>query len=131
MNGAVEVAQDERAQVDGLDQAGDVVDARHVAHADLVFENQEEPADDVAHERLRAEAERNTGDARARQERHDVEPELAQDHQQRHREHERCDDVLDELAERARPFRTLQNVEPRSLADLVLGTAARPRRQCA
>ena len=46
--------------------------AADVADADLVLEDQEEPADDVADQRLRAEADRQAGDAGAGQHRRDV-----------------------------------------------------------
>ena len=79
--GAVDIAQHDRAQVDLLDVAGHAVDAREVADADLIFENEEEPRDHVADEILRAEADRQPRNPGAGQDRHDVDAELAQQHQ--------------------------------------------------
>ena len=62
---AFDVAQHDRPQIDLLDAPGHAVDARAVADAHLVFEDQEEARDDVAHEVLRAEADGQAGDAGA------------------------------------------------------------------
>ena len=74
---AFAVAQHDRAQVDRLDQAADPVDRGDVADAHLVLEDQEEAADDVAHQRLGAEADREADDAGAGQHRRDVQAERA------------------------------------------------------
>ena len=50
--------------------------AADIADADLILEDQEESADHVAHERLRAEAHREPDDAGAGEERRDVDVEL-------------------------------------------------------
>ena len=60
------VAQHDRPQVDLFDQPADAVDRRGVADAHLILEDHEEAADDVAHQRLRAKADRQAGDAGAR-----------------------------------------------------------------
>ena len=75
VNRALDVAQDDRPEVDRLDDAVGAVDRRGIADADLILENQEEPADDVAHERLRAESNCQPGDPGAGQHRRDVQPE--------------------------------------------------------
>ena len=75
------VAQHDRAQVDFLDEPALAIDDRDVADAALVLEDQEEAGDDVAHDRLRAETDRQPRDAGARQRRRDVDAQLAQDHQ--------------------------------------------------
>ena len=54
-----------------------------VSDADLILEDHEEAADDVAHQGLRAEADGQPGDAGAGQHRRDVDPKLLQDHQGR------------------------------------------------
>jgi len=41
LHGALRVAQDDRAEVDLLDAAADAVDAREIADAHLIFEDQE------------------------------------------------------------------------------------------
>ena len=61
------------------------VDAREIADAHLILEDEEEARDDVAHEILRAEADRQAGDAGAGQDRHHVDRQLAQQHQHRRR----------------------------------------------
>ena len=48
VDGAFLVAQDRRPQVDRLDQAAGAVDRDDVADADLVLEDEEEAADQVA-----------------------------------------------------------------------------------
>ena len=63
------VAQHDRPQVHLLDQPALAVDDRDVADAHLVLEDQEEAGDDVAHQRLRAEADRQADDAGAGQRR--------------------------------------------------------------
>ena len=60
-----------------------------VADADLVLEDQEEAADQIPDQGLRAEAERDADDPGAGQRRRDVDAELAQDHQRRDGDHER------------------------------------------
>ena len=67
VDGAFLVPQHDRAQVDGLDQAALAVDDRDVADAHLILENQKEPGNHVAHERLRAEADRQAENAGAGQ----------------------------------------------------------------
>ena len=52
-----------------------------IAH--LILEDQEEPRDHVAHQVLRAEADGQPGDAGAGEDRHDVDRQLAQQHQDR------------------------------------------------
>ena len=68
----VAVAQDDGAQVDLLDDPGDAVDPRQIADPHLILEDQEEAGDDVAHQVLRAEADRQPGNAGAGQDRQDV-----------------------------------------------------------
>ena len=53
----------------------DAVDRRDVADAHLILQNQEEAADHVAHQRLRAEADREAENAGTGQERGDVQSE--------------------------------------------------------
>ena len=60
------IAQDDRPEVDLLDGAADAVDLGGIADADLVLGDQEQARDDVFHERLRAEADGQADDARAR-----------------------------------------------------------------
>ena len=78
MHRAFLVAQHDRPQVDLFDQPALAVDDGDVADAHLILEDQEEAGDDVAHQRLRAEADRQADDAGAGQRRGDVDVELAQ-----------------------------------------------------
>ena len=64
-NRAFAVTHLDGAQLDLFDDAGDAVDPREIADAHLIFEDQKEPGDDVAHQILRAESDRQAGNARA------------------------------------------------------------------
>ena len=124
MHGALDVAQDDRPQVDRLDDPFGPIDRRRVSDPHLVLENQEEPADDVAHERLGAEADRETGDPGAGQDAGVMSrPNSRQHHQQRDTDHQHGDRVLNHGAERARAFRPLDRVQVGPDAHLVLETA--------
>ena len=52
----VDVAQPRRAQAHALDGAGRDAGVDHVADAVLVLDEHEQPGEEVAHQRLRAEA---------------------------------------------------------------------------
>ena len=99
---AFAVADDDRAEVDLLDRAGDVVDPRQIADPHLILENQKETGDDVAHEILRAEADRQARDAGAGQDRQDVERQLAQQHQDGDEADRRRDQARQDAAQRRR-----------------------------
>ena len=114
------VTQNDGPEVDRLDQPAGAVDRRDVADAHLILENQEEAADDVAHQRLRAEADRQAGNPGAGQHRRDVDAELVEDHQHGDTVIASRRDVADERPERPRAFGALERVEARALADLVL-----------
>ena len=81
LNRALLVPHHDGAQVDLFHRAADAVDARDVADADLILENQEESRDHVAHQILRAEADRQAGDPGAGENRQDVDRQLAQQHE--------------------------------------------------
>src|SRR5690606_24498389 len=100
VDGAVEAAQDGRAQIDLLDESTRSVDDDHVAHAQLVLHEHEESADDVAHEVLRAEAHGQADDARAGQNRRHVEADFAQDHDERDRPDGHADGAADDAGNR-------------------------------
>ncbi len=74
-----------------------------VADADLIFEDEEEAGDDVADQRLRAEADGQADDAGAGEHRGDVHVQLAQDHQGRDADGDHRQRILHELAEGAAP----------------------------
>ena len=63
MDDAIVVADDRAAEGDALDGAGDVGDFDDVAGTVLVFGEEEDAVDGVADEGLRAEREREAGDA--------------------------------------------------------------------
>ena len=74
-DGAVDRAQPRRAQGDRLDRArGLVVEVDDVADAELVLDQDEDAGQEVAHQRLRAEAERDAEDAGAGQQRPELMP---------------------------------------------------------
>ena len=79
----------------------DAVDSRDVADAHLILEDEEEAGDDVAHQVLRAEADRQAGDAGAGQNRQHVDRQLAQQHQDRDEPHGDRDQPRQDAAERA------------------------------
>ena len=114
------VAQHDRSQVDLLDAPGDAVDPREIADPDLILENQKEPRDDVAHQVLRAESDREPGDSRPRQDGQNVDRQLAQQHQHGDEHHTDRHDARQNPAERrcpALPFEVALDVMP---PDLVL-----------
>jgi hypothetical protein len=78
---ALFVPEHRRPQVDLFDESAGAVDRHHVADTHLVLEDQEEPANQILDQALRAEAERDADDAGAGQSRRDVDLELVQDHQ--------------------------------------------------
>jgi hypothetical protein len=79
------IPDDRCAQVDLFHQPALAVDDRHIADAYLIFRQQKEPSEEVAHEILRAESDRDARDAGAGQQRTDVKADLAQRHHDRHR----------------------------------------------
>ena len=77
-----------------------------------------EPRDDVAHEVLGAEADREAGDAGAGQDRHDVDRQLAQQHQDRDEPDRTVTRLRQDAAQRARAALPLEiglPVAPRQL----------------
>ena len=78
VHGAFLVAQHDGPEVDGLDEPALSVDDGDVADAHLILEDQEEAGDDVAHERLRAEADGQPDDAGAGERRGGVHAQLAE-----------------------------------------------------
>ena len=128
MNRAFGVAQHDRPEVDGFDQPADAVDRRDVADPHLVFENQEETADHVAHQRLRAEADRQAENAGAGQERRDVQAEGVQHHQQRHAAERDGHDLVDDGSQRSGALGALERIERRAAIQLVLEARDQQRR---
>ena len=114
------IAKLDRAQVDLLDQAARAIDRGDVADAHLILEDQEEPADDVAHHRLGAEADRQSGDARSGQHRCDVDPQLVKNHQHCDRDDGDGRDLAEKGAQRAGALRPLERVETGAGGQLVL-----------
>ena len=128
VHGALLVAQHDRAQVHLLDQPALAVDDRHVADAHLVLEDQEEPGDDVAHERLRAEADApaptmpapvSTGVMSTSSSRSTISPAMTDD--------DDGERLLQQAAERLRALGALDDVEPGAAAHLALEAARRRR----
>ena len=127
VNGAFLVAQHDRPEVDLLDQAADAVDRRDVADADLILEDHEEAADDVAHERLCAEADGEPGDAGAGQDGRDVDVEFVEDHHQGDAADADRARPVDERSQSPRAFCTLERVDARPQADLVFESSNEQR----
>ena len=78
VNGAFLVPEDGRPEVDGLDEPTLPVDDGDVADAHLILEDQEKTGDDVAHQRLRAEADGEPDDAGAGERRGGIHAQLAE-----------------------------------------------------
>ena len=79
------VAERGDAQTDRLDGADRLADVDHVTDPVLVLEQHEEPGDEVLDQVLRAEADRQSGDAGAGQQRAEVDAELAEHEHERDR----------------------------------------------
>ena len=58
LHGPIAVAKHDGAQLDLLHRAGDAIDPCGVSHAHLIFEDEEKPRDDVSHQILAAEPDR-------------------------------------------------------------------------
>ena len=84
MHGAVQPAQHNGAQANLFHKAAGAVDDGYVAHAHLVFQDDEETGDEVAHQVLRSEADRQAADAHAGEDGHDVKAELPNRNQDCH-----------------------------------------------
>ena len=87
----------------------------HVADAELVFHDHEEPGKEVAHDALRAEAQGHTEHARARDHRRDVDAQLAHDHEHRDHEDEDGDDAAHHVSD---GLDALGSARPGERADL-------------
>ena len=75
----------------------------HVAHAQCVAEQDEHAGDDVLHQLLRAEPDREPDHAGAGQERRDVDPELGEDQEQRDQAEEYQHETPGDVEQRAGP----------------------------
>ena len=85
---AVGSPQDRRAQRDPLDGAHGAAQVDLVADAVLVLDDHEQAGDAVPDKGLGAEAEGDAGDARGRDQRGEVDVELAEDHEPRDHPHQ-------------------------------------------
>ena len=120
MDRALAVSQHDRAEVDLFHEPRRAVDGRDVTNADLVLEKEEEAADDVPDERLRAKADGQARDAGARQHRGDIDLELPENHQDRDADDEDGRHLADRRTERAGAFGALEGVEGTAARHLVL-----------
>ena len=82
-----------RAQAEVLDRAIDAGDAHHVAGTELVLEDDEDAGQPVPHEGLRAEADGDAHHPEAGDGGTDVEPEDAEDHEERDDRQQRTADA--------------------------------------
>ena len=97
---------------DGLDEAALPVDDGHVAHAHLILEDEEEAGDDVAHERLCPEADRQPDDAGAGECGRGVHAQLVERGESRDDDDDEGQRVLQQTPERLRALGALDDVEP-------------------
>src|SRR4030042_1969043 len=81
VNHSIQVSQDSPPQVYLLHDAADVADLDNVADIVLVFDNYEQPADEVADEGLRPETDGYADDAESGDERPDVYPQFGEYHE--------------------------------------------------
>ena len=88
------------AQRDVLDRAGDAGERDDIAARVLILAEDEDAVDGVAHERLRAEPDRDARDADACEHGADIEPELREDRQHGEREEDDLGSAKDDAAER-------------------------------
>ncbi len=100
---ALPVAQPGTAQRDAVDHAGGEPEVDAVADAVLVLGEHEEPGDEVAHERLRAEGQRAADDRRRGDERADVDADLADDRDDRRGPDEADQRRSQDVGQRPRP----------------------------
>ena len=101
------VAQHDGPEVDRLDQPARAVDLSHVPNAHLILENEEESADDVFYQCLRAEPDGESKDARAGQDRHDVDAKFLQDGEHRDRDNRHADQIIEHVDQCACPLAAL------------------------
>src|SRR5262245_38748131 len=112
MDGTANVAQDNRSQVDLLDESIGTVDHRIVSDTHLVFENEAEAAEEVFDQPLRAEAECDAGDAGAGQQRSDVDAEFVENRHDGQPDDHDGGDVVEDETDRASALGALARVQP-------------------
>ena len=103
MHVSPEVTHADRADAHAFDHAGAPAELDHVADRDGVFEQDEGARDDVFDQALCAEAHREPHDARAREQRTDVDAELGEDYQGDEHEQHDANDVSHQRQEGADP----------------------------
>ena len=111
MDDAVEVAQRRPAQGEVLDRAGHPGDPDDVALGELVLDQDERAVEVVADEALGPEPDGDADDAEAGDGRPDVEPELAEDHQDGDGHDEELQGVGPERVERVHPLLELDRAQ--------------------
>jgi len=118
---ALEVAEDDRPQVDLFDEPAGAVDHRDVAHPHLILDDEEEAGDHVADQRLRAESHRKADDAGAGQHRRDVDIQLAENHQHGRRPDERRQAAARDARDGLRPLAAFEGIEAGADRQVALG----------
>ena len=96
---AFQVAEDRCTQRHPLDDTREIADLHDVAHAKLIFEENEETRDDIFHETLRAEADSEAHDAGAGKHRTDVETELGADRQKNEQDEDGPADAANDVTQ--------------------------------
>src|SRR3954447_8476946 len=84
-DGAVDRAEPRGPQADYLDDPDRLTEVDSVANAELILDEDEDAGQEVLDQALRAEADRDADDARARQHRAEVDPDLIEDEEDGHR----------------------------------------------
>jgi hypothetical protein len=101
---AIHIADSGDAQADRLDGAANGRDIDHVAHSVLVFEQDEDPGQEVLHEVLGAEADGDAEHARAGEDRGQVQADVPEDDDARDREDGHRGRIAQQRRERAGPL---------------------------
>ena len=128
-DGAALIAQPGRAQADGLDGAARLLQIHDIADAVLILEDHEDPVQEVLDDVLRAERDGHADDRGARDERRQVDVELAQDQQERDHQHDERHGRLQDRPDRRGALRSAFRQKPGGLEKgAVLGTFLERRR---
>ena len=127
MNRSLGVAEDDRSQIDRFDGSGGSVDGGDITDSYLVFEDEEEAADDVADQRLRTKPYGKAGNAGAGQDRGDIDADALEHHQRRGADHQRRRDLLNDGPQGAGALCTLERIQVGSDAEIVFEPAHQQR----
>ena len=119
-----------RTQAHALDGSRRLAGVDHVADAVLVLDEHEDAREEVAHEGLGAEADRDADDPDADPDRREVHAELVEHHHERGRPHDHGDDAAQHRADRLGPQRAPHARHRRRVEQREPGAASGASRSC-